>query len=97
MENSTVILRFQRTFWQRNNKRKPVKEWFARFISSDTSLEDKPVRSWPSEFDDQAHLAPENTETCPLKEGYVLFVVGQKRSWNRPSIKQMGSINESRR
>lgn len=33
------------------------REWFARFKSGDTSLEDKPRRGRPSDFDDQALLA----------------------------------------
>ena len=33
------------------------REWFARFKSGDTSLEDKPGRGRPSDFDDQAFLA----------------------------------------
>ncbi|GFU64208.1 uncharacterized protein TNCV_3745751 [Trichonephila clavipes] len=31
-------------------------EWFARFKSGDTSLEDNPERGWPSDFDDHALL-----------------------------------------
>ena len=34
-----------------------VQKWFARFKSGDTSLEDKPERGRPSDFDDQALLA----------------------------------------
>jgi len=34
-----------------------VQKWFARFKSGDTSLEDKPGRGRPSDFDDQALLA----------------------------------------
>ena len=37
--------------------RKTVYEWFDRFKSGDTSLEDKPGRGRPSDFDDQALLA----------------------------------------
>ncbi|KZC07153.1 Histone-lysine N-methyltransferase SETMAR [Dufourea novaeangliae] len=33
------------------------REWFARFKSGDTSLEDKSGRGRPSDFDDQALLA----------------------------------------
>ncbi|CAD5226558.1 unnamed protein product [Bursaphelenchus xylophilus] len=33
------------------------REWFARFKSGDTSLQDKPRRGRPSDFDDQALLA----------------------------------------
>ncbi|KAF8783277.1 Histone-lysine N-methyltransferase SETMAR like protein [Argiope bruennichi] len=34
------------------------REWFSRFKSGDTSLEDKPGRDRPSDFDDQAHWQP---------------------------------------
>ena len=37
--------------------RKTVYEWFDRFKSGDTSLEDKPGRGRPSDFDDQTLLA----------------------------------------
>ncbi|PRD30136.1 UNVERIFIED_CONTAM: Histone-lysine N-methyltransferase SETMAR [Trichonephila clavipes] len=33
------------------------REWFARFKSGDTSLEDKPGRGRPSDFDDKGLLA----------------------------------------
>ncbi|GFV25554.1 histone-lysine N-methyltransferase SETMAR [Trichonephila clavipes] len=58
VESSTAISRSQRTFWQRNNhSESQCREWFARFKSCDTSLEDKPGRGRPSDFDDQALLA----------------------------------------
>ncbi|GFY41973.1 HTH_48 domain-containing protein [Trichonephila inaurata madagascariensis] len=48
------------------------RDWFARFKSGDTSLEDKPGRGRPSDFDDQALLASveedENLTTRMLAE-----------------------------
>ncbi|GFY58738.1 histone-lysine N-methyltransferase SETMAR [Trichonephila inaurata madagascariensis] len=50
------------------------REWFARFKSDDTCLEDKPGRGRPSEFDDQALLAAveedENLTTRTLAENF---------------------------
>ena len=54
--------------------RKTVYEWFGRFKSGDTSLEDKPGRGRPSDFDDQALLAAveedENLTTRILAEQF---------------------------
>uniref|UniRef100_A0A914C3I4 Mos1 transposase HTH domain-containing protein n=1 Tax=Acrobeloides nanus TaxID=290746 RepID=A0A914C3I4_9BILA len=44
-------------FGERTIDRKTVYEWFDRFKSGDTSLEDKPGRVRPSDFDDQTLLA----------------------------------------
>uniref|UniRef100_A0A914BUV8 Mos1 transposase HTH domain-containing protein n=1 Tax=Acrobeloides nanus TaxID=290746 RepID=A0A914BUV8_9BILA len=44
-------------FGERTIGRKTIYEWFDRFKSGDTSLEDKPGRGRPSDFDDQALLA----------------------------------------
>lgn len=50
------------------------REWFARFKSGDTSLEDKPGRGRPSDFDDNALLAAveedENVTTRLLAESF---------------------------
>ncbi|GFY46460.1 HTH_48 domain-containing protein [Trichonephila inaurata madagascariensis] len=44
------------------------REWLARFISADTSLEHKPGRGRPSDFDDQTLLAAVEDEslTTPM-------------------------------
>ena len=60
--------------------RKTVYEWFDRFKSGDTSLEDKPGRGRPSDFDDQALLAAveedESLTTRILAEpGFELFLL----------------------
>ncbi|GFY55830.1 histone-lysine N-methyltransferase SETMAR [Trichonephila inaurata madagascariensis] len=52
------------------------KKWFARFKSSDTSLEDKPGKGRPSDFDDQALLAvgedDEGLTTRMLAEDFIV-------------------------
>ncbi|GFY42378.1 histone-lysine N-methyltransferase SETMAR [Trichonephila inaurata madagascariensis] len=54
------------------------REWFARFKSSDTSLEDKPGRGRPSDFDDQALLtAVEEDESLTTRMLAVDFNVNQ--------------------
>ena len=44
------------------------REWFARFKTGDTSLEDKPGRGRPSDFDEQALLvAVEEDESLTIR------------------------------
>ena len=57
------------------------REWFARFKTGDTSLEDKPGRGRPSDFDKQALLvAAEEDESLTTRMLTEQFGVGPSRA-----------------
>lgn len=67
------------------------REWFARFKSGDTSLEDNPGRGRPSDFDDQALLAAvEEDESMTTRMLAEDFNVGQSTIVRR--LKKLGKV-----
>lgn len=71
------------------------REWFARFKSGDTSLEDKPRRGRPSDFDDQALLAAvEENESLTTRMLADDFNVNHSTIVRR--LKKLGKNNSSK-
>ena len=71
--------------------KRTVEEWFARFKNGDTSLEDKPGRGRPSDFDDQALLAAvEEDESLTTRMLANQFNCGQSTIVYR--LKKLGKV-----
>ncbi|KAF8771715.1 Histone-lysine N-methyltransferase SETMAR like protein [Argiope bruennichi] len=68
MERSTVVSRSDRANGKDTISKSRCREWFARFKSGGSSLEDKPDRGRPLDFDDQTLLtAVEGDESLAIR------------------------------